>query len=44
MAAITNRRWVLAKRPVGEPTDDCFKLEEVPVPDLADGVVLIEAH
>lgn len=37
-----NRRWVLAKRPVGEPTDDCFALEEAPVPALADGEVLIE--
>ena len=26
-----NERWVLAKRPVGEPTEDCFSLEAVPV-------------
>jgi len=39
-----NRRWVLARRPVGEPTDDCFELQERPVPELAAGQVLVEAH
>jgi NADPH-dependent curcumin reductase CurA len=39
-----NRRWVMAKRPVGEPTDDCFELQEVPVPELEEGEVLVEVH
>src|SRR5512141_2007133 len=39
-----NRRWVLAKRPVGEPTDDCFELQEQPVPELAQGEVLVAVH
>jgi len=44
MADRMNRRWVLAKRPVGEPTDDCFELQERPIPELADGEILIEVH
>jgi NADPH-dependent curcumin reductase CurA len=44
MAARLNRRWVLAKRPVGEPSEDCFELEERSVPELAEGEVLIEVH
>lgn len=44
MTARVNRRWVLAKRPIGEPTDDCFDLQEVPVAELAAGEVLVEAH
>jgi NADPH-dependent curcumin reductase CurA len=39
-----NQRWTLAKRPVGEPTDDCFSLEAVPVPELAAGEILVETH
>lgn len=39
-----NRRWVLAKRPVGEPTDDCFELQEELVPALEGGEILIEVH
>jgi NADPH-dependent curcumin reductase CurA len=34
----------MAKRPVGEPTDDCFELQEIPVPEIADGEILIEAR
>ncbi len=34
-----NRRWVLASRPVGEPTDDCFELQERPVEELAAGEI-----
>ncbi|MEQ8952675.1 MAG: NADP-dependent oxidoreductase, partial [Gammaproteobacteria bacterium] len=37
-----NRRIVLAKRPVGEPADDCFKLESVPIPELAENQALIK--
>ena len=44
MTARMNRRWVLAKRPVGEPTDDCFELQERPVPELAHGEVLVAVH
>ena len=39
-----NQRWVLAKRPVGEPTDDCFELQEHSVPQLAEGEILVETH
>jgi hypothetical protein len=44
MTARVNRRWVLAKRPVGEPTEDCFELEERPIPELAVGEILVEVH
>ena len=44
MAAHTNRRIVLAKRPEGVPTLDCFALEEVPVGELAEGDVLIQSE
>lgn len=36
----TNRRIVVARRPVGAVTPDCFRLETVPVPELADGEAL----
>ena len=39
-----NRRWVLAKRPIGEPSDDCFELQSRPVAELASGEVLVEVH
>jgi NADPH-dependent curcumin reductase CurA len=42
--AKVNRRWVMAKRPVGEPTDDCFELQEREVGNLEDGEVLVEVH
>jgi NADPH-dependent curcumin reductase CurA len=37
-----NRRYVLASRPTGIPSPDNFRLEEVEVPALADGEVLLE--
>ena len=37
----TNRRIVLASRPVGAPTSDNFRLEETPVPVPSDGQVLL---
>src|SRR5437016_14333121 len=37
----TNRRVLLVRHPDGEPTDDCFATDEVPVPDLADGEALV---
>ncbi len=39
-----NRQIHLASRPTGEPTADNFKLVETPVPDLADGQVLVRNH
>ncbi len=36
------RRIVLAKRPVGSPSMDCFRLEEGPVPTAADGELLLQ--
>ena len=38
----SNRRLLFAKRPVGEPTDDCFTIEEAPIPALADNQILIK--
>ncbi|MDT8428538.1 MAG: NADP-dependent oxidoreductase [Pseudomonadales bacterium] len=37
-----NQRMVLAKRPVGEPDDSCFRLEELEVPALEEGQILIK--
>ncbi len=37
-----NRRIVLARRPHGEPDDSCFRLEEVDVPPLQEGQILIK--
>ena len=34
----------MAKRPVGEPQNDDFALEEQPVPALGEGDVLVETH
>ncbi len=37
-----NTRVLLAKRPVGEPDDSCFRIEQVDVPQLKDNQVLIK--
>jgi NADPH-dependent curcumin reductase len=37
-----NRRIVLAKHPTGEPTAADFRLEEVPIPALKDGELLLQ--
>ena len=37
-----NSRIVFAKRPFGEPDDECFRLEEVDVPPLSDNQLLIK--
>jgi NADPH-dependent curcumin reductase len=42
--SLINRQIVLASRPAGEPTADNFRLVETPVPDLADGQVLVRHH
>jgi NADPH-dependent curcumin reductase CurA len=38
---MTNKQFLLASRPAGEATADNFKLVETPVPELADGHVLV---
>jgi len=39
-----NQRIVLASRPEGEPSVANFRLESVPVPEVADGQVLVRNH
>ena len=39
-----NRQWQLASRPAGEPTASNFRLVELPIPELADGEVLVRHH
>jgi len=41
---VMNRRFVLASRPTGAPEEANFRLETVPVPDLAPGQVLVRHH
>ena len=40
----TNRRFLLKRRPVGDPVPDDFELVEVPTPALAEGQFLIRNH
>jgi hypothetical protein len=42
--ATMNKRFVLASRPTGEPTPQNFRLEDVPLPTLKDGEVLVRHH
>ena len=42
MTAQTNRRFLLAKRPVGAVTRDDFSYEQVPVGEPADGQILVK--
>ena len=37
----TNRQWILAERPVGEPTDKTLKLVEGDIPIAGDGRMLL---
>ncbi len=37
-----NRRILFAKRPVGEPTDDCFSVDDAAIPDLGENQILIK--
>jgi NADPH-dependent curcumin reductase CurA len=39
-----NKQLKFAKRPVGMPNSDTWKLENNPLPELKDGEVLIEQH
>ena len=40
----TNREWVLAKRPAGEPSMDCFELEETKTAALTTGELLVQTR
>ena len=45
MSNIKNRRWVLSQYPDGMPGADTFRLEEdLPVPELQDGEILVAAR
>jgi len=44
MTASTNRRWLLASRPVGEPSPDNFTLDEAPIPVPGDGEALVRSR
>jgi NADPH-dependent curcumin reductase CurA len=37
----TNRRFTLARRPIGRPLETDFALDEVPLPTLAEGDILV---
>jgi NADPH-dependent curcumin reductase len=41
MSTRTNRRFVLQSRPEGAPAPEHFRLEEVPVPEVGEGEVLV---
>jgi NADPH-dependent curcumin reductase len=41
---LINRQILLASRPTGEPTAGNFRLVETPLPELADGEVLVRHH
>ncbi len=36
-----NRAWTMASRPIGEPKEENFAMEESPVPSLKHGELLI---
>ena len=38
----TNKRVLFAKRPLGEPDDDCFQINEVEIPALGPNEILIK--
>ncbi|MDN8626574.1 NADPH-dependent curcumin reductase CurA [Corynebacterium mucifaciens] len=38
----TAKQWVLASRPDGQPTVENFRFEEVELPELSDGQILVE--
>ncbi len=40
----TMKRIALARRPVGAPTDEDFRLEEAPIPTPGPGEVLVRVH
>ena len=38
----TAKQWVLASRPEGAPTAENFRMEEVELPELSDGQILVQ--
>jgi NADPH-dependent curcumin reductase CurA len=40
----TNTRVLLARRPEGWPTEACFTIDAAPIPEPADGEVLVRNH
>ncbi len=44
MIKAKNRQIILVKRPSGMPDESCFRLIEVPVPEIAKGEVLIKTN
>ena len=43
MAGETNRRWLLANRPAGEPSESDFEIVESPVPEPGEGEFVARA-
>jgi NADPH-dependent curcumin reductase CurA len=43
MADDTNRQWLLANRPAGEPSENDFEIVESPLPQPADGEIVARA-
>ena len=41
---VMNRRFVLASRPTAAASEDNFRLETAPVPELVDGQILVRHH
>ena len=39
--AETNRAWVLVQRPVGDDFDSALKFQDLPMPEAAEGQVLV---
>ncbi len=39
-----NRRFILRRRPSGTPVPDDFELTSEPIPELADGAILVRNH
>ena len=44
MSTQTNKQWLLASRPAGEPEAGNFRLVETLVPQIGDGEVLVRNH
>ena len=42
MAHLTNRQWILRRRPEGMVDPSLFELQETPVPALSDGQLLAQ--
>ncbi len=40
----TNRRWILAERPTGEPDENTLRLDTVPVPEPKEGELLLRTE